>query len=91
MWYESLWIKSFVGFFLGFLLSMSLFMNIGFIAPLSRDVFLFIAVIGGFTVWSALISWFYCVQSIKKPTLVCLVGLLITSMVNVYFYIQAGA
>jgi len=90
MWSESLWTKSLVGLLLGFLLSMSLFLNIGFIAPLPRDVFLIIAVIGGFTVWSALISWFYCVQSIKKPTLLCLGALLITAAINAYFYTQGG-
>lgn len=87
---ESLWSKTLVGLLLGFLLTMSLFMNIGFIAPLSRDVFLLIAVIGGFTLWSALISWFYCVQSLKKPALICLVGFLATAMINAWFYIQEG-
>ena len=87
---ESLWSKTLVGLLLGFLLTMSLFMNIGFIAPLSRDVFLLIAVIGGFTLWSALISWFYCVQSLKKPALIWLVGFLATAMINAWFYIQEG-
>ncbi|WP_085297364.1 hypothetical protein [Cognaticolwellia mytili] len=90
MWFESLWSKTFIGLFLGFFLSMSLFMNIGFIVPLAKDVFLFIAVIGGFTVWSALISWFYCVQSIKRPALICLASFLVTALINAWFYIQEG-
>ncbi len=90
MWSESLWSKTLIGLFLGFLFSMSLFMNVGFAAPLPKDVFLLIAVLGGFTLWSILISWFYCVRSIKKPTLVCLAGFAVTAVINVWFYFQGG-
>ncbi|MCC2607462.1 hypothetical protein [Planctobacterium marinum] len=90
MWSESLWTKSLIGLLLGFLLSMSLFINIGFAVPIPRDVFLLIAVIGGFTLWSILISWFYSVKSIKKPVLICLAGFLLSALFNYWFYAQGG-
>ncbi|REL25608.1 hypothetical protein DXX93_02940 [Thalassotalea euphylliae] len=90
-WAYSLWTKSLAGFLLGFLSTMSLFIVIGFVLPLPRDVFLLIAVIGGFVLWSALLAWFYCMPSIKKPTLFCVASLLVTGLVNTWFYMQGGA
>lgn len=89
-WTHSLWLKTFVGFFFGFLLSMSVFMVVGFLAPIPRDVFLLIAVMGGFTLWCVLMTWFYSVESIKKPALITLILFLITAFVNAFFYVQAS-
>lgn len=87
MWSETLWIKASVGFFLGLLFSMGIFINIGFALPIPRDVFLLIAVLGSFIFWGVLISWFLCVQSIKKPTSICLIAFGLSSAINAWFYI----
>jgi hypothetical protein len=91
MWSERLWAKTLVGFFLGLLLSMGIFINIGFALSIPRDVFLMIAVLGSFTVWAALISWFYCVQSIKKPIIMCLIVFSLSSAINAWFYMGSTA
>jgi len=87
MWSESLWVKTLIGFILGLFLSMGLMINIGFSLPISRDIFLLIAVLGGFIGWCAIISWFLCVQSIKKPAIICLVAFSLSSVINAWFYI----
>ena len=88
MWPESIWIKSVVGLLLGFLVSMSVFINIGFVAPIPADVFLLTAVLGGFIGWALLISWFFCVPSIKRPTLICLGIFVMSSVLNAWFYME---
>ena len=91
MWTSSIWAKSTIGFLLGFLLSMSTFMNVGFAVPMPRDVFLLIAVMGGFTLWSIIISWFYCVESLKKPAWICLGLFFLTAGINAYYYTMGSA
>ena len=86
MWSESLWTKTLVSFFLGFFCSVSLCINIGFAIPIPRDVFLFFSVLGGFSGWVVLISWFYCVQSIKKPGVICLIIFSLSAAINAWFY-----
>lgn len=90
-WSQSLWIKTLVGFFFSFLVSTSFFLVIGFALPMPKDVFLLIAVIGGFTLWSSLLAWFYSVSSIKQPFLFCLTSLVITGSINTWFYLQGAA
>ena len=87
MWSESLWTKTLVSVILGFFCSVSLCINIGFTVPIPRDVFLFFSVVAGFIGWAAIISWFFCVQSIKKPAIICLIIFSLSAVINAWFYI----
>ena len=67
---------------------MSLAMNVGFLLPIARDVFLLVAVLGGFTFWSGMISWFYCVQSVKRPAIISVVLFALSALLNAWCYFQ---
>ena len=88
MWSESIWTKSILGLLLGFLLSMSLAINLGFLLPIPRDVFLLIAVLGGFSFWAGIISWFHCVTSVKRPSLISLLVFVLSALLNAWCYFQ---
>ncbi|MCC2607447.1 hypothetical protein [Planctobacterium marinum] len=81
-----MWAKTIVGIILSLVLSMSLFLNIAYLVPFPRDVYLFIGFVGGFLLWGGLFTVFYCYSSIKRPLLYCLITLAISATINGLFY-----
>lgn len=84
---KSIWAKTLVGLVLGFIVSMSLVINIGFVVLVPRDIFLLVAVLTGFTLWAGLICWFYTFSSALKPSVICLLLLVVSAGFNVFCYI----
>lgn len=81
-----MWSKTMVGLVVSLLLAMSLFVNIGYFVPLQRDILLFIGYVGIFIVWAALMSWFYCSSSLRRPGLTCIGLFLLSSAANSVYY-----
>lgn len=84
-----MWAKTMVGLFLGLILSMSLFVSIGYFVPMQRDVLLFGGYVGIFILWTALMSWVYCTSSVKRPLLTIVVLLILSSAANAARYMGA--
>lgn len=84
-----MWSKTFVGLFLGLILSMSLFVSIGYFVPMQRDVLLFGGYVGIFILWTALMTWVYCSHSVKRPLFLCLGLLTVSSVANAARYMGA--
>ena len=87
---KSIWTKTFAGLLFGFIVSMSLVINVGFVIPVPRDVFLIAAVLTGFTLWAGLLCWFYTFSSVLKPSLICLLILALSAGLNALFYNGVG-
>jgi hypothetical protein len=83
-----MWAKTFVGIIVSMFLNMSLFLNVAYLVPLPRDVYLFIGFVGGFLLWGAILSYFYCQSSIKKALKYCLPLLLFSATINGLFYTE---
>ncbi|MEM9103407.1 MAG: hypothetical protein AAGB12_13915 [Pseudomonadota bacterium] len=80
-----MWSKTIVGMIVSWLLNVTLMTNLGFIAPLPRQVFFLIAFIGGFILWASIMTVFYCSTSVKKVLLYTLPVLLVSAGVNFLF------
>lgn len=91
MWFESLWTKTLIGTVLGWLVTVSLFMNLGVIMASSRQVFLLLYVFAGITLWGGILSWFYCVRCMRRPVLICSAVLGVSILVNVLIYAGGNA
>lgn len=85
MFFESLWTKSTFGALLGFVLSMSLLLNLGSVFP-SRQGFLIVLVFGLVAIWGAFVTWFFCVKSVKQPFLICTGALVLSLGLNAFLY-----
>lgn len=80
-----MWAKTLSGIFLGFILNVSLMMNIAFLLPVERQVVLLIGYIGGFFVWAGIATYFYSVENLKTALLKSSCVLLISAIVNGLF------
>lgn len=83
-----MWSRTFIGFFLGFLLTMSVCSAVGQFITQGVDVFLFITYIGGFMVWAGYMTWIYVQDSLKKPVVLSFLLLALSAMVNALFYME---
>ncbi|MEM9102390.1 MAG: hypothetical protein AAGB12_08695 [Pseudomonadota bacterium] len=86
-----MWSKTLVGFVVSLMLNTSLIFNIDNLIPMPTQIFLLFGFIGGFILWVLIMTYFYCVPSIKKPMIILTPILLISVAINVFFYGGATA
>ena len=84
-----MWRKTLSSFFIGLLLSTSLILNVNHFIPLDVDVKLLVGYVAGFITWSALMTYFFCFESVKRPFIQCTCVLLVSVALNVV--IKLGA
>ncbi len=77
-----MWARTLAGLFVGLLLSISLTLNFSELAPLPKDTLLLIGYITGFLIWAGIITFFYCISTIKKTLLISLSVLLLSATTN---------
>lgn len=80
-----MWSKTLSGVFFGFVLNVSLMMNIAFLLPVDRQVVLLIGYIGGFFVWAGIATYFYCVENLKPVLVKSAIVLFISATINGLF------
>lgn len=80
-----MWAKTFAGFFVGLLLYVTLTLNMAFLLPIPRDVYMLIGFVGGFVLWAGIAAYFYSVSSLKKPLLVSAGVLVVSGGINALF------
>lgn len=77
-----MWSRTFVGFFLGLLLSISLMLNLNFILPLAVDSRLLIGLLAAFVLWAAVMVYCYYSKSAGRAGLGCMKLLVVSGVVN---------
>lgn len=82
-----MWAKTLIGLFLGLLLAMSIFLNIGYLIPMPRDILLFSGYVGIFLAWAGFMTWFYSAESLKKPMKIALPLFFGSVGINSLFYL----
>lgn len=80
-----MWIRTLVALILGLLLNVSLMLNLAYLVPLPRDMYLLIGFIGGFLLWAGFATYYYSVASLKAPVVKGLLLLVVSSGVNSLF------
>lgn len=81
-----MWSKTIFGFLLSMLLTMSLVLNFAYLAPIARDMYLFIGFVSFFLIWAGLMSYYYCCDNMKQAAKASLPTLLVSVVVNTLFY-----
>ena len=79
-------VKTLFALLVSLLLTMSLCLNIAFLIPMPRDVYLFVGFVGGFLTWGGFISWVYCQSSIKSTLKTALPVFVVSAVINITFY-----
>ena len=79
-----MWVKSIAGCIFGLLFFVSLSMNLFYLAPLGREVYLLTGYVGGFILWAGIMTYIYCQdsfwQALKQSALVFLGSLAINTV-----------
>jgi spore maturation protein SpmA len=83
-----MWSKTLVGFVVSLLLSLSLMLNVAYLIPLHREVYLLLGFVGGILLWAGMMTVFYCVERVGKVMRVC--GPLLVGSVAVNALFVAG-
>ncbi|AFJ02945.1 hypothetical protein Q7C_1804 [Methylophaga frappieri] len=80
-----MWAKTLIGFVVSLVLNLSLMVNIAYLLPLSRQVYLLIGFVGGILLWAAIMTVFYCHDRLAQPLKYCLPLLVVSAAVNALF------
>lgn len=80
-----MWARTFIALFLGLLLNVSFMLNLAYMTPLPRDIYLLIGFVGGFLLWGGIATYYYCVESIKLPLIKGLIVLAASAGINSLF------
>jgi hypothetical protein len=86
-----MWLKTGVGLILSLLVCMSLLLNLAYLVPMSRDIYLLFGFVGTFVIWASLMTYFYSEPTITKPVKYSFTTLLISGLVNAFFYFEVLA
>ena len=81
-----MWVKTLLGLVVSLILNMNLFLNVAYLFPMPRDVYLLIGFVGGFLLWGCLFTWFYSHSSIKKPLKFYIPLTIGSGMINSMFF-----
>lgn len=82
-----MWAKTILGLLMSWLLTMTLMLNMAYLFPIGRDLYLLIGFVGSTMVWGGIMAYFYCTNT-TKPILWSLVPFLVSAALNALFYLQ---
>lgn len=64
-----MWSRTFAGFLLGLLISVSVVLNLNLLLPIKEDTMLLIGLLCAFPIWAGIQVWAYSFTSAKKAWL----------------------
>jgi len=64
-----MWSRTFAGFLLGLLISISIVLNLNLLLPIKEDSMLLIGLLCAFPIWASIQVWAYSFTSAKKAWL----------------------
>lgn len=82
-----MWPKTLLGFMISLLLNTCLMLNLAYLTPLPRDVYLLLAFVGGILLWAGIMTVFYCTNKLQRTMLYCIFLLFVSAGINVMFYL----
>jgi len=82
-----MWPKSLAACFFGFLLSISLMLNLNKLLPFAVEIQLFVGLLLAFCIWVAVMVYCYSCNSAKIASLGCIKVLLVSGLLNAYLLI----
>lgn len=85
-----MWSRTLLALLLAFLLNVSLMLNLAYLVPMPRDIYLLIGFVGGFLLWAGFATYYYSVDALKKPVIKGLSLLAVSAGVNAVFALGIG-
>ncbi|MEI5637654.1 MULTISPECIES: hypothetical protein [unclassified Pseudoalteromonas] len=84
-----MWSKTWLGFFVGLLLSISVVLNLNLLLPFSEASLLMLGLILAFPIWAAVLLWSYSHNSVKTACKPILAVLLPSVALNITLVLMA--
>ncbi len=83
-----MWFRTLLAVFLAGALNSSLMLNIGLLTPIERANYALLSFVGGFILWSALATVFYCYINLKQLLVISLPVLVVSASINTFFALR---
>ena len=77
-----MWSRTFAGFILGLLISVSVVLNLNLLLPIREDTMLLIGLLLAFPIWAGIQVWAYSFSSAKKAWLKLTIALTPSVLIN---------
>ncbi|WP_053979462.1 hypothetical protein [Marinagarivorans algicola] len=83
-----MWFRTLLAVFLAGALNSSLMLNVALLTPIERANYALLSFVGGFILWSALATVFYCYINLKQLLIIALPTLLASASLNTFFALR---
>ena len=77
-----MWSRTFAGFIVGLLMSISIVLNLNLLLPIKEDTMLLIGLLVGFPIWAGVQVWAYAFSSAKKAWLKLTLAFIPSVLIN---------